>query len=219
MLASDVNNPEFANPQNPDRALAARFYIRPVKNEFQTQKEGRPIFTDVEYVEIFTPGSQLNVIDTPARPDHKDRFPLEWAHFMNKHGGDAREIGTPLSQWPLLTASQVEELRGLKFFTVDAIANASDLQISKIGMAGGMDAMAFRAKAQRFLQVANDDAALNQQAAELQKLRDEQAEKDAQHAQEMEEMRQQIQALASAANQSAPERKKPGRKPKALEAA
>jgi hypothetical protein len=214
MLASDLNNPEFANPTNPDRALAARFHIVPVKNEFETQKQGRPIFSDVTYIEIFTPGSQLNVIDTPARDDHKARFPMEWAHFQNQHGGDAREIGTPLKQWPLLTASQVEELRGLKFFTVDAIANASDQQINKIGMAGGMSPYAFREKARRFLQLANDDSVVQKASEELQKIRDEQAEKDAKHAQEMEEMRAQIQALAAAANNQETERKKPGRKPR-----
>lgn len=207
MLASDVNNPEFANPQNPDRALMARFHVRPVKNEFETQKQGRPIFADIVYIEISTPGSQLNIVDTPARDDHKARFPLEWAHFNNQHGGDAREIGTPLNQWPLLTVSQVEELRALKFFTVDTVANASDLHIQKIGMAGGMDPFAFRAKAQRFLLVANDDAVVQKTTDELQKLRDEQAQKDEKHTKEMDEMRAQIQALSSVP-------KKRGRKPK-----
>lgn len=210
MLASDVNNPEFVNPQNPDRAHVARFYIQPVKNEFESQKQGRPIFSDVEYVEIFTPGSQLNIIQTPAREDHKARFPREYAHFQNKHGGDPREVGTPLSQWPLLTASTVEELRGIKFFTVDSIANASDAMVKNIGMIGGMDPFALRTRAQRFLQAAKCDATMNAQAQELEALKEAQEKKD----RELEELRAQVAALA--ASVQTPQPKKRGRKPKQL---
>jgi hypothetical protein len=155
MLASDLNNPEFVNPTNPDAQLTVRFYSRPAKNEFKTQLEGRPIFEDRDYIEIMIPGDKENIIDTPVMEHHKQRFPLHWAHYKNSGGGNA-QIGTPLEQWPLITASQAAELKAIKFFTVDSIAGASDDQISKIGLAGGMQPFAFREKAQLFLQVAKD---------------------------------------------------------------
>ncbi len=155
MLASDLNNPEFVNPINPDAQLTIRFYSRPVKNEFKTQQEGRPIFQDIDYIEIMTPGDKDNTVDTPAMEHHKQRFPLHWAHYKNTGGSNA-QIGTPLEQWPLITGSQAAELKALKFFTVDSVAGASDEQISRIGLAGGMTPFAFREKAQLFLQVAKD---------------------------------------------------------------
>lgn len=195
MLASDLNNPEFVGAANPDAALSARFYIKPVQNMYATTEQGRPIFEDRTYVEIFVPGNALSVIDTPAEPRHQQRFPLQWAHFQNAHGGDARAIGTPLTQWPLLTASQVEELKALKFFTVEQIANAGDQQIGNIGLAGGMSPLSFRARAQAYLDHANGTAAPEKQAAEIEKLKEEKKESDTRHAAEMAEMMKRLEAL------------------------
>lgn len=200
LLASDMNNPEFAGASNPDAALAVKFHVKPVKNNIRSESEGRPIFEDVIFCEICTPGNALNIIDVPAREDHKQRFPLHWAHFKNTQGGDAREIGTPLSQWPLLSVSQVEELRALKFFTVESIANASDQQIGNIGMAGGMAPVSFRQRAKNFLMAAKDESALAKQAEEVARLKAEQEAKDARHAEQMEEMRKQIEELSAAVN-------------------
>lgn len=184
-LASDLDNPEFTGAVNPDSRLAVQFYSRPVQNEFESDKQGRPIFTDMDYVKIFVPGDATTVVDTAAREDHKKRFPLHWAHFQNTHGGDSREIGTPLSQWPRLGKAQVEELRAMKFFTVEAIANAADVSLQNMGMVAGMSPFAFRDHARRFLQVARGDAvaqeaeqrakALEEENARLKKAQEDQA--------------------------------------------
>lgn len=212
MIASDSNNPNFVGATNPDSRLAVRFYVRPVKNEYESNAQGRPIFTDVDYIEIMVPGDSNTTIDQPVRDDHKARFPLQWAHFQNKHGSDTREVGTPLSEWPQLTASQVEELRALKFYTVDSIANASDQNIQKISMVAGMSGYAFREKAKQFLQVASGVAVANQaemKAAEL-------AAKNAELTSKLEANNAKIEALqqqmAQLLESAVP--KKRGRKPK-----
>lgn len=155
MIASDADNPQYQGAHNPDSRLAVRFYVRPVNNAFESEAQGRPIFTDVDYVEIFVPGDNNTIIDQPVREDHKKRFPIQWAHFQNQHAKDTREMGTPLTEWTILSKSQVEELRALKFFTVDAIASASDQNIMRLGMAAGMSPYAFREKAQQFLKMAS----------------------------------------------------------------
>lgn len=212
MLASDAQNPEFAGAHNPDSRLSVRFYSRPVQNMVETQKQGRPIFEDRDYVQIFLPGDSLNCPDKPVTDEHIARFPLHWAHYKNTRG-DSREIGTPLSQWPLLTASQVEELKAIKFYTVESIAGASDAQIANIGMCGGMNPMSFRSRAQAFLQAAQNSALPQQQAEEIEKLRQENRQKDEAHAAELADLRKTVEALA--ANQKG----KPGRKVKEAEAA
>lgn len=170
MLATDVNNPEFAGAvNNPDQALIVEFYTRAVQNNFASSKEGRPIFEDVIYVRINVPGLKDMQVDTPARTDHKARFPLQWQHFMNKTQGDAREIGTPLTEWTQLTRSQAEEFRALKFYTVESIANASDANVNALGMIGGMSPYALREKARAFLKASSDRALPQHQAEELAK--------------------------------------------------
>lgn len=167
MLASDLNNPEFAGAANPDTKLAARFYSRPVQNMFETQKQGRPIFEDRDYVEIFVPGDATNIINTPIREEHKVRFPLQWAHYQNQ-GGGRKDVGTPITQWPLISQSMSEELKAIKFFTVESIAFASDQQLQSIGMIAGMNPMSLREKAKSFLSFAKDSSVVQKQAEKIE---------------------------------------------------
>jgi len=204
-LASDENNPNFLGANNPDARLWVKFFSKPMENEFKTLKEGRPIFEDRVFVTIQIPGNQLSIISTFATDDHKRRFPLQWQHYLNTHGNEEQAIGTPLEQWPLLKASQVEELRALKFRTVESVAFASDAQVQTIGMAAGMNPLAFRDRAKLYLEAARDNAVAQKQADENKALLDRlDAEQKARvqleekHAKEMAEMR----ALISQANQA-----------------
>lgn len=175
MIASDQNNPEFVGAHNPDARLAVRFYERAVRNDFMSQKEGRPIFATADYVEINVPGDNTLTLDVPVNEDHKHRFPIQWARYQNSKGtgADGQIIGTPLEQWPQIDRAQAAELRALKFLTVDSIADASDAQMQRIGMIAGMAPHAFRDKARRFLNVARGDAEANSRAEEIEALRKE----------------------------------------------
>lgn len=198
-----------SDEKNSDSSLYVEFYSRPVKNEFESTQQGRPIFIDVDYVKIMLPGDSTSQIDTPANDDHKRRFPLHWAHYKNVHGDDKKEIGTPLTQWPFLSPAQCEELKALKFRTVESIAHASDAQIAKVGMAGGIGPHQFRERAQRYLRAAMGDAENNKQAEELAKLKARDEERDA----ELESLREQMKELLNAHKPKA----EPGRKPKVKE--
>ncbi len=170
MLATDVNNPEFMGAvQNPDAALIVSFYIKPIQNIFSSSKAGRPVYEDITYITINVPGLKDMQVDRPAYETDKRRFPMQWQHFENRTKGDAREIGTPLSEWQQLTRSQAEEFRALKFFTIESIANASDLNINALGMIGGMSPYVLREKARSFLKSAQDKALPQHQAEELAK--------------------------------------------------
>lgn len=196
LLASDDANPNFVGQRDPDRALSVMFYSKPVQNHFESEKQGRPIFTDMDFVKIFLPGDDKNVIDTFVRDDHKSRFPRQWQHYQNKHAGDQQLIGkTPLKEWPRISAAQAEELRALKFFSVDDIANASDAALQNIGMVGGMAPHAFREAAQRFLKVAAGDA----KNSKLEKTLAEQNATIAAQAEQMAAMQATLDKLAKAA--------------------
>lgn len=158
MLASDDANPNFVGARDPDAALIVQFYVKPVQDIFDSTKKGHAIFKDVIYVKIDVPGVKDMQVDRPARTDDQKRFPRQYQHFMNMTQGDSREIGTPLAEWPLLTRSQAEEFRALKFYTIEAVANASDQNINAMGMMGGMSPFMLREKARAFLQRASTQA-------------------------------------------------------------
>ena len=197
----DVNhpeNPEYNGARNPDDALWVRFYSQPRHNEFKSEQEQRPVFEDVTYIEIHTPGNNLNIIQTPARPEHQRRFPRQWAHFKNTNGDEGDKNGTPLSAWPVLTPASVEMLKFLKFYTVEQIAFASDDQIQKIGMHAGMQPIQFRLRANNFLKLAKDSAINDKQAAEIEALKAKDAERD----KEMAELRAMLEKQTAPVSQT-----------------
>ena len=172
-----------SDENNADSRLQVRFYKRPVQQEQESLEAGRPIFKEFDFVHICVAGDTLTEIDTYALPSHKTRFPIQWANYMNRVGANEPDIvGTPVSEWPIVSKSQAEELRALKFHTVEAIANASDLQLQRLGMAAGMSPYAFRDKAKAFLNLATNAAETDKREQEINALKEELAKKDAETA-------------------------------------
>ena len=200
--------------QGADARLAVQFYKKSVKQEDSSIEAGRPIFKEFDFVRIMVPGDNLTEIDTYAQESHKARFPRQWAHYQNQMGSHEDFVGTPLEQWPQITRSQAEELRGLKFHTVESIADCSDQQLQRIGMVAGMSPHNFRQKAKAFLNLANDSAEVAQREAELQALRQENDKIKAETDAKLSKMQEQMEALLAAVAEKQPKT----RKSKAVEA-
>jgi hypothetical protein len=168
-----------SDQQGADSRLQVRFYKKSVQQEQESIDAGRPIYKDFDFVHICVAGDTLTEIDTYALNSHKQRFPIQWANYMNRVGAhDEEVVGTPVSEWPLVSKSQAEELRAMKFHTVESIANASDQQLQRMGMAAGMSPYAFRDKAKAFLNLATNAAETDKREAEINALKEELAKKE-----------------------------------------
>ena len=198
--------------QGADARLAVQFYKKSVKQDDASNEAGRPIFKEFDFVRIMIPGDNLTEIDTYAQESHKSRFPRQWAHYQNQVGSHQDIVGTPLEQWPQVTRSQAEELRGLKFHTVESIAECSDQQLQRIGMVAGMSPHNFRLKAKAFLNLATDSAEVAHREEELQALRAENDKIKAETDAKLAAMQEQMSALLATVA------KPKTRKPKVVEA-
>ena len=195
--------------QGADSRLAVQFYKKSMKQEDASNEAGRPIFKEFDFVRIMIPGDNLTEIDTYAQESHKQRFPRQWAHYQNQVAGHEDIVGTPLDQWPQVTRSQAEELRGLKFQTVESIADCSDQQLQRIGMVAGMSPHNFRLKAKAFLNLANDSAEVAHREAELQALREENDKIKVETDAKLAAMQEQMSALLAAVAEKTPKTRKP----------
>lgn len=187
MLASDLNNPEFANPQNPDQFLAVDIYWNEPLDKNKTEeasnaagkyvpvKEPKQIF-----IRIQKPGDLTSVIETRLREDHKRRFPDHWKRFQIAEGLLNEDIpGWKIDEWEELTQDEIHRLKFLRFNTVEQIAAASDAQCQGIGM--GAEGLRTRAR-----------IALRDRAKNI--VRDELKAKD----QEIQEMKERMERLEAA---------------------
>jgi hypothetical protein len=143
METLEYNYQDFNSVQSEqDRSLLVKFFTAPLKNEERSVEEGRPIFDDVDMIEIRVRGTKDNIVQRPVRPDDKQRFRDAWR--AHQDGEKAVQSGTPLAQWPVMSTSQVEEMKYLGFVTVEQIADANDSVVSSIP---GLQTLKNKAKA------------------------------------------------------------------------
>ena len=191
-----------------DSRLAVTFYKRSKKQEDESIAAGRPIYKEFDFVRIDVPGDASTQIDTYANESHKARFPRQWAHYQNQVGHQEQIIGTPIEEWTIISRSQADELKGIKFYTVESVANASDQQLQRIGMIAGMNPYSFRDKAKAFLNLAEKVGDVNQREAELEALRKENEALKAESDAKLAKQQAQIDALMAMMAEKKPKRAK-----------
>ncbi len=146
-IASDLNNPNFAGPINPDTLLSVEFFMHEPEDVHKSEAAGTLIRGPaIPNVRIQDPGDHTSIMESPVLETHKRRWPEKWLYFQIQHNmieGAAEIPGWKISEWTELNPEQVRNLQFLRFSVVEQVANASDSQCQRMGM----DGMSLREKA------------------------------------------------------------------------
>jgi hypothetical protein len=125
------------------------FKTHTLHNEAKSKKEGRPIFDEMEVVEVHIPGNRDTIGVYPATAQshfeetadgsryavtYAERWPEQYRRF--KEGKEQISEGTPLSELPFLTDSKRAELRALKVYTAEQLAGLDGANLKLLGMFG-----------------------------------------------------------------------------------
>lgn len=145
-----------------DNRLYVEFYVEAVRNAHKSAEEGRPIFDEVNFIKIQSPGDRLSSLVQKVNDLHKQRFPKQWAQFQN--GQKQAVSGTPLEMWPQMTVGMVASLKAINITTVEQLADLSDSN-----SAGIMGNHELRRKAKNFLDAAAGEAVNTRLESELEK--------------------------------------------------
>ena len=155
------------SPASERDTIIPRFYMNPVRNNFESEKQGREVWEEVAYVEMFVPGDKNATPCERVKQAHKERWPRQWDAFEKSI--EAPEDGTPLSEWAAVGRAQVIELNSVHIRTVEQLAALSDTQLAKAVPMGGH---ALRQRAQAWLAQAEQGAPLAQANQRIQTLED-----------------------------------------------
>ena len=170
MAIAEYNVEDFQNRDNADKGLLVKFFVKPWLDQGQTQKEGRPIYVDKEYIDIRVPGSRDNIC-RPASLEDKQRFAEHYRMFKERTSEDPKITGTLLKEWPLISRSQAENLAFINVKTVEQLAEVADVHISQMM---GMNQL--KAKAKEWLEAAKEREAAQELEAKLEQRDDQIAE-------------------------------------------
>lgn len=124
-----------------DRNLIVEFYTEAVHQEHASEQAGHPVFKDIDFIRIRTPGLNGNTIERPVRmkgeagaPSDPERFPNQWQAFRNQR--EQLPDGFPLEQWPAITKAMVLNLKAQGIHVVEQIRDIPDTNIDVLGMGG-----------------------------------------------------------------------------------
>lgn len=140
-MGAGQSNARFAQ----DDGLFVTFHLHPVLNDAKSKEQGRPIYEDKEYITIIIPGDKDNVVDRKVMEQDKMRFPRQYQQFKSYQ--ENPQEGTPLSEWPGIARSQIEELKFFHVHTVEQLAAIPDSQSQKF-----MGINVLKQKAKAYLQ-------------------------------------------------------------------
>jgi hypothetical protein len=161
--------------QNNDALTVPFFKAVAIPDEQASKAAGRPIFRDMEVVEVRIAGDRNY---TPTFPAHAmwmrvdgvemtyaDRWPEAYARFAA--GKEQVAEGTPLSELPFLSEADRANLRGVKVYTAEALASLEGKQLAALGMTG----REMKTQAEAYLASAGGSAKTVALAAEVEALR------------------------------------------------
>ena len=185
------------NTTDPNDNCRPMFRWEAKQNSAKSKVEGRPIFDQVPFVTIMSPGDNKNVIDAKVNDDHKSRWPRQWEAFQK--GSEQPLNGTPINEWPALNMAQVAELKALNIFSIEQLANLDDRGTQE--MTG---LVTLKQQAQAHLAVGKDDGVIYEALDKVDKLTEEIAAMRA----ENKELRQELDFVAKKSAASKPRKKK-----------
>lgn len=180
---------ESMEPQFKDAdGSALRIWKDPAQNNFQSERYGRPVFDEVTYVEVISPGSRGSMpvfelrrvlcqeagSDEPMYSNEWDRYKTFVKLYDDSELTDATLTGTPINEWAEIKRTFAASLKVNNIFTVEAMANLPDERLQQIGMDGRM----WREKARAYLAASANVGHATALAAELERVRIDLAERD-----------------------------------------
>jgi hypothetical protein len=191
------------NPQyKTEDGSALRIWRDPAKNNFLSERHGRAIFDECIFVEVIAPGSKGSTpvfevervfapeLDhPPIRGIQYEQFSRQIDAFKANIEGDASMTGTPLKEWPEISRTMAASLHEARVYSVEGLAGLPDEKLTIIGP----DGRTWREKAKAYLAAAKDSAFATSIAAELERIRSDNADKDRQIA----ELAAQVAALSA----------------------
>ena len=135
--------------RDPDEALVALFKHHAVLNETKTLEAGRPIYDDIEVVEIRAPGSRDFKVFPATAVSHWETSPYDMAQtkvtYAERFSHQYRQFkskalqtksGTPLDHASFLSEGKRAEMRAQNIYTVEAMAAIDGAELKNLGPGG-----------------------------------------------------------------------------------
>lgn len=159
--------------------IVPRFFIHTTPDAKATKENGRPMFKDMECVEIRFAANKQTVAVFPAHDvwqwgeidgvQQPITYAMRWPDQYKRFKSNQVQVmsGTPLDELPFLTQAKRSELKALSIYTAEALATLDGNALKQLGMSG----RELKNQAEAYLNRATDSAAVTRMASEIAELK------------------------------------------------
>ena len=168
--------------QQPDdkTGVTPIFKVLALKNESKTREAGRPIFDDMEVVEVrFAGSNSVSVfpatsfshweVNPESGEQEKVTYAERWARQYQQF--KRREVqtksGTPIDYAPFLTEAKKAEMKAMAVYTIEALAAIDGQELKNLGQ-GGRE---LKNAAIDYIEKSSSEAIIGKQKAEIDDLK------------------------------------------------
>lgn len=123
--------PAIDGAEHAQDGVIPRFYMRAILDELKTEKEGHPIYRDVEWVDVTILGSNATKPSLRVTDEHRQRWSRQYAAFVD--GREYIEKGYVLSEWQKMQPALVATLKAQGIHTVEQFAQLGLPQVKMLG--------------------------------------------------------------------------------------
>ena len=144
-----------------DTNAVLRFYETAIKNNFQSQLAGKPVFDTAVMAEVITPGQSASTLEVVIerkftvpnadgqeymRSPHYYKFQKQYEAFK-ADSDDHSDTGMPIRNWAQIDRGTAETLAAQGVHTVEALASVADSALQNLGVG----ARTLREQAQQYI--------------------------------------------------------------------
>lgn len=109
--------------------MLIKFDTKLVEDTEETLNQGKVVMKEIEWIEIIV--DERNKIDRPAKPQDKIKYKEIYTAWVE--GREPPLEGSPLSEWPMLSKTEVDRLNRSGLRSVEDLAQASDTLLERCG--------------------------------------------------------------------------------------
>lgn len=146
-----------------------KFYRQWVRNNFKSKEQGVEVGENQDFIIIICPGQPKSEVRRKATDADKVQYRHEWQAYSE--GKEHQQAGTPIEVLPGLANGMADALKSVYIYTIEQMAELSDLSLQKVGMGGNEIRQRCRAYlSKNSVQVSELQAKLDEALAVIAKL-------------------------------------------------
>ncbi len=113
------------------RNIPVKFFYRDVKQNFESKKQGKPIWKTVEFISIMKPGNSKDIMEREVKPLDIERWGKIYDAWKNKE--KQIQSGTRLEVLPGIEQNRIELCKSLHIYTLEQLTNIDEDGVENLG--------------------------------------------------------------------------------------